>query len=118
MRVRKRAEDDAAHQTEDGGVRADAESKCEDSNDREAEVATQQTRPVANVLREVVEPAAAPLIARDVLDERDVAEFAAGGFGGLLRGSATLYSIARGHFEMGGDFLFERVLLFVAAIVG
>ncbi len=52
-----------------------------------------------------------------MLDERHVAEFTARGLGGLLWRGAAVLKIARGHFEVRGDFLFERVLFFVVAIV-
>ena len=55
---------------------------------------------MAKILAEVFDPAAAPLIASDVLDEREIAEFTPSGFGSLLRSRATLFSITRGHFEM------------------
>ena len=84
----------------------------------EAGAAAQQAHAVAKILREILEPTAAPLIARDVLDQGDVAEFAVRDCVSLLWSSAAISVIAGGHFEVARDFLFERVLFFVVAIVG
>ena len=97
----QRAEDYGVDDREDGGVGADAEGQSEDGDKREAGIFAEGAGGKAEVLGEIVEPGPRPLVAGDGLDQRDVAEFAACGVSGLLRGGAAIDVVLRGHFEMG-----------------
>src|SRR5262249_43173648 len=68
------------------------------------------------VLEKFVEPSAAPLIAGDMRDESDIAEFAASRLRGLMCGFAAIDSILLRHFQMRREFFFELTLF--ARLVG
>src|SRR5579871_2586490 len=82
QRMKKDRVDDA----EDRGVGADAERKCQDGDRGEAGIFAQCAKGEPDVLEKIVEERGdVALIAGGLSDERDVSEFAAGEFGGLLR---------------------------------
>ena len=84
IRERERAEDDGIDDAEDGGVGADAERECQDRDDGKGRIFAESAEGVAEILGEVVEECGDwTLVARGVMDEGDVAEFAVGGFVGM-----------------------------------
>ncbi len=117
---REWAKDDGVDDAEDGGVCADAERESEDGDEGEAGIFAERAKGVAEILGEVVEYRGdTALVARGLLDQGDVAEFAVSAFGGLLRRGAAVLEIGGGHLEMGLEFGVEVgaiVRLIVAAI--
>ena len=77
MRVRQRIEEHGVDDGKQGSVGADAQSQGEDRDGREAGIFSQRAGSVAQVLQEFFEPEPTPLVAGDLLYQRDVAEFAA-----------------------------------------
>src|SRR5262249_8795623 len=81
-----------------------------DREDREARLAPQHAHAEAEVLDELRKPDASPHIARDLRDERDVAELASGvatGFlGRLPRGGA----LALGHAQVRRDLVVQLLV--------
>src|SRR5262245_18433743 len=80
----KALEHDRVDQSEDRGVGADAECKGEDRDSQESTSLPQSARGVAQVLGEVLEPAAADVAAL-FFDLVDTAEFEAGEPPGYVR---------------------------------
>src|SRR5437899_480349 len=78
--------EECVHQGEDGGVGADAEGDREHGNRGERGIAAEQACGEAEVGGQAIECGPAPGFARGFLDERDVAESAAGGGGIALLG--------------------------------
>ena len=116
LRVGKWIEQDAVDYGEERCVGADPESEREDGDRGKTWALTERADREANVLNEFVEPAAAPLVAGDMLDERDIAEFTMSGLRRLLRRFAAILTVLLRHLQMRSEFLLEFAL-FVRPVV-
>ncbi len=85
MRIGKRIEQDTVDHRKERSVRADAERERQDGDRREAGAFAQRANGESNILRQFVKPSPAPLIPRDVLDQRHIAEFPPRCCSGLLQ---------------------------------
>ncbi len=99
-RIRQRPKQHAVDDAEDRGVGADAERQREHGDDREAGRARQSANRVARVLRELVQPLAAPHVARDFANGRDIAEVAARVATRVARRLAARDAVLHIHLEM------------------
>src|SRR3984957_21132186 len=114
MRIENWIEQYGIDDREERGVRTDTEREREDSDDGEAGAFAQRAKGEAEILEEFVEPAATPLIASDVLDERHVAEFTARSRVGVVRSRATINQVLSRHRQVRLKFV---VQFFPAALV-
>jgi hypothetical protein len=76
---------DGVDQAEDRGVGADSQSQREDGDGEETGAAAQRSQRIAQVLRQIGEPAQAADVAAFFLDLLDAAEFEAGAAFGFDR---------------------------------
>src|SRR6266852_1588381 len=111
---RQRVQQDSANPTEDGGVRADPQGQSEDSDRGKAGIFAKHAGAIAQVLEKFFEPARAPLIACDLLDQREITEFAMCRTLSVPRGFATAKLVAGGHLQMGLQLLLQLLLLAIA----
>ena len=96
--------------SEDGRVRPDPESESRDGDDRERGRAAEKTQAVTRILKEPLERRPAPLRPRDFLDERLVAELAAGGGLGLGGRLPAGDAFGNRHLQVRRDLLVELAL--------
>src|SRR6267154_1451596 len=83
---RQRVQEDSANPSEDGGIGADSQGQSQNGDRGEAGILAKHAGAIAQVLKKFFETARAPLISRDLLDERDIAEFAMSRTLGIPRG--------------------------------
>src|SRR5580704_11016515 len=86
-------EQDSVDDGKERRVRADSECERQDGDGGEARALAKSAKCKAEILQKFVETATAPLVACDVFDESDVAEFAARGLRGLFRRFAAILAI-------------------------
>src|SRR4029077_8771660 len=89
----------------------DAESERQNRDEREAGILAQHAGAVAQVLQQFIQPSPTPLVARDLLHQVDIAEFASGGLRGLRCRFAAFDAIACRHLQMTLQLLREFFLL-------
>jgi len=110
MGHRQRAQADRVDHLEDGGVGADAERERQDGDRGEPRIPAEEPQAVAQILRQPLEPHAAPHLARDLLDRGDVADLAPRGGFRLRARLAAVHAIADRHLEVRPDLFAELVV--------
>ena len=110
MRIGNGMEQHGVDHREERSVRANSQGEREDRDGGEPGALAQRANREAQILQKFVESAAAPLIAGDVTDQRDVAEFSTRRLRRLLGRFAAILAILLRHFQMRSEFFFEFVL--------
>src|SRR5277367_2775398 len=100
MRKRKPNQENAVHEAEDGGVRADAESEREDRHRGEAGIFAEHARAVAKVLPQIFCEADATGLAAFFFGAFDRAEFEASAAERFFSGDACANQILRVSVEV------------------
>src|SRR6185295_14634051 len=98
---RQRAQDQAVHQGEDGGVRPDSEGEGRDRDESEGRTPAKDANAVTQVLREVVEIAGAAGVPAVLLGPVDAAE--------LEEGAATRLRLGHSGLDVVRDLTLEVV---------
>jgi hypothetical protein len=82
----------AVHDREHGGVRADAERDRQDRRQRKPGIPVKQAKGEPHVLREPIEPASGPHVARDVLHQGQATKLAEHGLFRIIAAKLTPFS--------------------------
>jgi hypothetical protein len=110
MRVGQRDEKNSIHETENGGVRADAERESESSDGSEAGVFAELSKTIATIADHRTEPIASPFLANLFFHLFDTAKFDSRGALRFVRRHARANVFRYQHFEVGMNLLVKVYL--------